>query len=58
MCSQIFFHIIVCHAIILDAATIVTVARVRTVVIAFPMSVASSEENALGLVAISETAVD
>ena len=55
MRSQIFLCI-VCHTIILDEAKVVAMVRVRTAVIAFPMS--SSGERVPGLVAIAETAED
>ena len=56
MWSQIFRWATVCHAWILDNATVVAVVRVRMAVIALPISVASSGGSASGLVAMAETA--
>ena len=58
MWSQRLRCIIICHAMILDKATTEAVVRVKTAVIAFPLSMASSGERAPGLVAMAETVED
>ncbi len=58
MCSQMSLCIIVCHTMILEAATVIAVMGVRTAIITFPITVASSRERSLGIVAIAETAED
>ncbi|KAK9528087.1 hypothetical protein VZT92_014581 [Zoarces viviparus] len=54
MWRQMLRCIIVCHAKIQDAAPVKAVVWVRTAVIAFEMSVASSEKITPGFVAMVE----
>lgn len=58
MCSQIFLSVKVCHTIILDVVTVAAMMRVRTIIIAFLMLVASFKERTICLVATAETAED